>query len=73
MLYKLAVPDRKLNVQRLPEKGTAVPQHAMTAHGGGRRYSSYSFSTSALDGGDWLASRPGHALPPGNEPPVPIG
>jgi hypothetical protein len=31
---------------------------------GERRYSSYSFSTSALDGGEWSASRPGHALPP---------
>jgi hypothetical protein len=30
-----------------------------------RRYSSYSFSTSALDRGEWSASRPGRALPPG--------
>jgi hypothetical protein len=37
-----------------------------------RRYSSYSFPTSALDGGEWSASRPGRALPPGKEPPVPI-
>jgi hypothetical protein len=28
--------------------------------------------TSALDGGEWLASRPGHALPPGKGRPVPI-
>jgi hypothetical protein len=28
---------------------------------------------SALDGGEWSASRPGRALPPGKEPPVPIG
>jgi hypothetical protein len=28
---------------------------------GGRRYSSYSFFTSALDGGEWSASRPGRA------------
>jgi hypothetical protein len=35
----------------------------------GRRYSSYSFLTSALDGGDWSASRPGRALPPGKGPP----
>jgi hypothetical protein len=26
----------------------------------------------ALDGGEWSASRPGHALPPGIGPPVPI-
>jgi hypothetical protein len=37
-----------------------------------RRYSSYSFTTSALDGSEWSASRPGRALPPGKGPPVPI-
>jgi hypothetical protein len=37
------------------------------------RYSSYSFTTSALDGGEWSASRPGRALPPEKEPPVTIG
>jgi hypothetical protein len=35
--------------------------------------SSYSFTTSALDGGEWSASRPGRALPPGKGPTVPIG
>jgi hypothetical protein len=44
----------------------------MEALGGERRYSSYSFSTSALDGGEWSASRPGRALPPGKGSPVPI-
>jgi hypothetical protein len=42
-------------------------------HMGERRYSSYSFLTSALDGGEWSASRPGRALPPGKGSPVPIG
>jgi hypothetical protein len=51
----------------------AVPLHAMEALVGGRRYSFYSFTTSALDGGEWSASRPGHALPPGKGPPVLIG
>jgi hypothetical protein len=37
-----------------------------------RRYSSYSFTTSALDGGEWSASRPGRALPPEKGPPLPI-
>jgi hypothetical protein len=37
-----------------------------------RRYSSYSFTTSALDGDERLASRPGRALAPGKGPPVPI-
>jgi hypothetical protein len=39
---------------------------------GERRYSSYSFSTLALDGGEWSASRSGRALAPGKGPPVPI-
>jgi hypothetical protein len=37
-----------------------------------RMHSSYSFTTSALDGGEWSVSRPGRALPPGKGPPVPI-
>jgi hypothetical protein len=36
---------------------------------GGEEYSSYSFSTSALDGGEWLASRPGRAFTPGERNP----
>jgi hypothetical protein len=36
------------------------------------RYSSYSFSTLALDGGEWSASRPGRALAPEKGPHVPI-
>jgi hypothetical protein len=52
-------------------KGKAVPLRSIEAHLGGRRYSSYSFLTSALEGGEWSASRPGRALPPGKEPPVP--
>jgi hypothetical protein len=44
----------------------------MQALRGERRNSSHSFTTSALDGGEWSASRPGHALRPGKGPPVPI-
>jgi hypothetical protein len=40
---------------------------------GGEECSSYSFTTSALDGGEWSESRPGRALPPGKGPPVLIG
>jgi hypothetical protein len=36
-------------------------------------YSSYSFLTSALDGGECLASCPGRALCPGKGPLVPTG
>jgi hypothetical protein len=35
-------------------------------------YSSYSFMTSALYGGEWSESRPGRALPLGKVTPVPI-
>jgi hypothetical protein len=43
-----------------------------TRHGGAwgeRRYSSYSFTTSALDGGEWSASRPVRAFTPGERTP----
>jgi hypothetical protein len=39
---------------------------------GREEYSSYSFTISALDGGELSAWRPGRALPPGKGPPVPI-
>jgi hypothetical protein len=35
--------------------------------------SCYTFTTSALDEGEWSASRPRRALPPGEAPPVPTG
>jgi hypothetical protein len=56
----------------MKKKVKALPLHAMGAPGGERRYSSYSYLTSALDGGEWSASCPGRALPPGKAPPVPI-
>jgi hypothetical protein len=46
----------------------AVPLHAMEALGGRG-----GIVTSALGGGEWSASRPGRALPPGKGHPVPIG
>jgi hypothetical protein len=39
---------------------------------GEMRYSFYSFLTSALDGGEWSASRLGRALPPGKNPRYPL-
>jgi hypothetical protein len=39
---------------------------------GGEEYSSYSFTTAALDRGERSASRPGRALPRGKGPLVPI-
>jgi hypothetical protein len=38
-------------------KSKVVPQHTKQAQGE-RSYSSYSFMTSALDGGEWSASLP---------------
>jgi hypothetical protein len=38
---------------------------------GERKYSYFSLSASALDGGEWSVSRPGRALSPGKEPPLP--
>jgi hypothetical protein len=53
----------------------SVKQNApITRYGGAwgeRRYSSYSFLTSAPEGGEWSASRSSRPLPPGKEPPVP--
>jgi hypothetical protein len=54
------------------KKGEVIPLRSIEALLGDRRYSSYSFLTSALEGGEWSASRPGRALPPRKEPPVPI-
>jgi hypothetical protein len=39
---------------------------------GERRNSSYTFTTTALDGDEWSASRPGRALLPGKGLPVSI-
>jgi hypothetical protein len=66
--------DPKYDVYSYGKKGKVkvVPLRSLEAHLGERRYSFYSFLTSALEGGEWSASRPGRALPPGKEPPVPI-
>jgi hypothetical protein len=63
----------------IPTRQSATTNEANLSHhtqwkrfGGERRYSSYSFSTSALDGGEWLVSRPGRALAPGKGPRYPL-
>jgi hypothetical protein len=48
------------------------PTTSLLRRMGERRYSSYTFTTSALDGGEWSSSRPGRVLPLGKEAPVPI-
>jgi hypothetical protein len=54
-------------------KKKAVALQAIEALGGEKMYSSCSFLTSAVDEGEWSASRPGRALPSGKGPPVLIG
>jgi hypothetical protein len=50
-------------------KLTAKPSHYTPRRRlGERRYSSYSFLTLALDGGEWPASYPGCTLPAGKGP-----
>jgi hypothetical protein len=53
-------------------KKVKLSRYTPWRHMGERRYSSYSFLTSALDGGEWSASRPGRALFQGKGPLVPI-
>jgi hypothetical protein len=51
---------------RLGTTGIKKQSSPDTRHGGAwgeRRYSSYSFSTSALDGGEWSASLPRETIP----------
>jgi hypothetical protein len=56
----------------LESKSKAVPLPPCRCRGV-RKYYSYLFLTSALDGGEWSASRPSLAFPPGKRHPVPIG
>jgi hypothetical protein len=53
-------------------KSKAVPlRHAGIK--GEKMYSTYSFLASVIHGGEWSASSPDRALPPGKGPPVSIG
>jgi hypothetical protein len=64
---KQAVMPQKKRTRKRRVKSKAVPLYATEALGR-MRHSSYSFSTSAPDGGAWSASRPGRALSPGKDP-----
>jgi hypothetical protein len=50
------------------ESKVKLPRYSDAGDNGEKQYSSYSFFTSALDGGVWSASRPGRSLPPGKDP-----
>jgi hypothetical protein len=58
-----------LGLQMSSLKAKAVPVHTRRRLEQ-RNYSSYSFSTSTLDVGEWSASRPGRSLTPGKGLPV---
>jgi hypothetical protein len=64
--------DRSGNFQGYIKKKVKQSRYTPWRRLGERRYSSYPFTTSALDWGEWSASRPGRALPPGKGPQVPI-
>jgi hypothetical protein len=49
------------------KKSKVAPLRSIEEHLGERRYSFYSLLTSALEGGERSASRPGRALHPGKE------
>jgi hypothetical protein len=65
--------DGKSSSSRCSKKGKLSRYTPWRHMGGERRYSSCSYLTSALDGGEWSALRPDRSLPPGKGPPVSIG
>jgi hypothetical protein len=68
-LFKDAIscPDHKPIARMTGWSVKAVPLLPCSDQGG-EEYNSYSFTTSALGGGEWWASRTGRTLPPGNVP-----
>jgi hypothetical protein len=54
------------------KKCKAVPLHAMVAHGGRGGIAPTHKKTSAIDGGEWSASRPAALYSRGKDPPYPL-
>jgi hypothetical protein len=71
-IFITTMPLRCLYTYRSDSKKVKQSLYTPWRRLGGEEYSPYSFTTSALDGGEWSASRPGRALPKGKGPPVPI-
>jgi hypothetical protein len=61
-----------LSGQKEVEVRYNCPTTHLWKHSRERIYSSYSFTTSALDADEWSASRPGRALSPGKDPRYPL-
>jgi hypothetical protein len=57
--YQLIAPIKFVMYLYVTVEVKAVPQHTYIDARGERRYSFYSLTTSAIDGGEWSASRPG--------------
>jgi hypothetical protein len=62
----VALPNNCIFIS-LESKNKAVPLLTVQVLRCERRYSAYSFLTSALDGAEWSASCPSHVLPPGKD------
>jgi hypothetical protein len=69
----LHIRSQQTDVTSKENKSQICPTTRHEGAWGERRYSSYSFSTSALDADEWSASCTGRALAPGKGPPVPTG
>jgi hypothetical protein len=72
LLIFTTVPGNSLGSTRLPIQWIFLSHYATWRRLGERRHSSYSFSTLALDGGEWSASHPGRALSRGKDPLYPL-
>jgi hypothetical protein len=60
-----------LSSSKVKKKRQSCPATSMQTTTG-EDITSYLFLTSVVDGGEWSASRPSHALPPGKEPRYPL-
>jgi hypothetical protein len=71
-VFSLNVSKNICSISKKAKKKQSSPATRPDGAWGERRYSSYSFLTSALDGDEWSASFPGRALPRGKDPRYPL-
>jgi hypothetical protein len=72
LLYRRCITRTLRHTSSTYAKKLKLSHNTLRRRLGGEEYSSYSFSTSALDAGEWSASCPGRALAPEKGPPEPI-